>query len=25
VLTIPITLTLGYLFYRGAVLAGWAK
>ena len=25
VLTIPITLTLGYLFYRGAVLVGWAK
>jgi PiT family inorganic phosphate transporter len=25
VLTIPITLTLGYLFYRGVVLIGWAK
>jgi len=25
VLTIPITLTLGYLFYRGAVMVGWAK
>lgn len=25
VLTIPITLTLGYLFYRGCVLVGWAK
>ncbi len=25
VLTLPITLTLGYLFYRGAVLVGWAK
>jgi PiT family inorganic phosphate transporter len=25
VLTIPITLTLGYLFYRGAVLLGWAN
>jgi PiT family inorganic phosphate transporter len=25
VLTIPITLTLGYLFYRAAVLVGWAK
>jgi inorganic phosphate transporter, PiT family len=25
VLTIPVTLTLGYLFYRGAVLVGWAK
>ena len=25
VLTIPITLTLGYLFYRGCVLIGWAK
>ena len=25
VLTIPITLTLGYLFFRGCVLVGWAK
>ncbi|MEY4776890.1 MAG: hypothetical protein RL759_1403 [Verrucomicrobiota bacterium] len=25
VLTIPITLTLGYLFYRACVLFGWAK
>jgi len=25
VITIPITLTLGYLFYRGAALAGWAN
>jgi PiT family inorganic phosphate transporter len=25
VLTLPITITLGYLFYRGAVLVGWAK
>ena len=25
VLTIPITLTLGYLFYRATVLFGWAK
>jgi len=25
VLTIPITLTLGYLFYRACVLVGWAK
>jgi PiT family inorganic phosphate transporter len=25
VLTIPITLTLGYLFYRGTVLLGWSK
>jgi PiT family inorganic phosphate transporter len=25
VLTIPVTLTLGYLFYRGVVLLGWAK
>ena len=24
-LTIPITLTLGYLFFRGCVLVGWAK
>jgi PiT family inorganic phosphate transporter len=25
VLTIPITLTLGYLFFRACVLVGWAK
>jgi len=25
VITIPITLTLGYLFYRGAALAGWTN
>ncbi|MEI6248256.1 MAG: inorganic phosphate transporter [Verrucomicrobiota bacterium] len=25
VLTIPITLTLGYVFYRACVLFGWAK
>ena len=25
VLTLPITLTLGYLFFRGCVLVGWAK
>jgi PiT family inorganic phosphate transporter len=25
VLTIPITLTLGYLFYRATVLVGWSK
>jgi PiT family inorganic phosphate transporter len=25
VLTIPITLTVGYLFYRACVLFGWAK
>jgi PiT family inorganic phosphate transporter len=25
VLTIPVTLTLGYLFFRGCVLVGWAK
>ncbi|MGA0133903.1 MAG: inorganic phosphate transporter [Opitutales bacterium] len=25
VLTLPITITLGYLFFRGAVMLGWAK
>jgi PiT family inorganic phosphate transporter len=24
VLTLPITITLGYLFYRGALMIGWA-
>jgi PiT family inorganic phosphate transporter len=24
VLTLPITITLGYLFFRGALMLGWA-